>query len=159
MPLSKALLTCLKWMLAKPPHLRLGSLLLDLQKRNRWVCAYTLSTPSAAITNTFPQAPLSSRLLGEGWVQSWSLTFHPLLIWGWSQNTADIMFIHHYSDHKRGNLSRRNRKKHWIYDRAEVCNTSDFHSAGEIYHSADLQDYSTKSTAAILAWCLWPQHG
>ena len=35
MPLFKALLTCLKWMLAKPPHLRLRSLRLDLQKHDR----------------------------------------------------------------------------------------------------------------------------
>lgn len=155
-PLSKALLTCLKWMLAKPPHLRLRSLL-DLQKHDRWPCASTLSTPWAAIANTFPQALLSSRLVGTSWVQSWSLTSYPLLVLGWSHNTGDIMLIHHYS-HKRGNSSRKTRTKPWIYDRAEVCNSNDFHSASEIYQQAALQDCSAKSTAAILVWCLWPQH-
>lgn len=112
MPLSKALLTSLKWMLAKPPHLRLRSPLLDLQKCHSWVaCTSTLSTPSAAITNTVQQALLSNYLVGRRWVESWPLAFYVLLTLAWSQKTVVIMFIHHYSDHKRRNLCRRNRKK------------------------------------------------
>lgn len=158
LPLSKALLTCSKWMLTKPPYLRLKPLVLDLQKHDRWACASTLSAPSATIANTFLQALISSPLVGMGWVQSWSLIFYPLLGLGWSQNTGDIIFIPHYNYCKRENLSTRNRDKPWIYDRAEVCNINDFHSAGEIYYSAELQECNTKSTGAILVWCLWPQH-
>lgn len=69
------------------------------------------------------------------------------------------MITDHYSNHKRGNLSRRNTNKSWNCDRAEVCNNNDIHSASKIYRSADLQEWGTKSTAATLAWCLWPQHG
>lgn len=68
------------------------------------------------------------------------LDFLPTTDFGLIPKLCGYMFTDHYSNHKRGNLPRRNTNKPWDYDKAEVRNTNDFHSASKIYHSADLQE-------------------
>lgn len=62
------------------------------------------------------------------------LGFLPTTDFGLIPKRCGYMFTDHYSNHKRGNLSRRNRNKPWNMTE-QKCNTNDSHSARKIYHS------------------------